>query len=145
MFRFVVKYLGFLKFVPGLPLLFDTWLKVYIFITHMDLLNWMDEISEEVEQWPDVIVHNHKYGGIQFDFQHKEIGHLHSNGLLDMPFNRQLKAMLIKEGHVENHHVFKNTGWISFYIRSKRDKDYAMELMRLGYEWRRGKKLRLQL
>lgn len=138
MFQFVVNYLGFLKFVPGLPLVFDAWLKLYIFITHAELLNWMDEISGEVQQWPGVISHPHRYGGIQFDCKHKEIGHLHSNGLLDMPLNRRLKAMLIQEGQVEDHHMLEGTGWISFYIRTEKDKQYALRLLKLGYEWRKG-------
>jgi hypothetical protein len=136
MFRFVINYLGFLKFIPGLPFLFDSWLKVYTFLSNAALLDWMDEISAEVQQWPDVNSHLHKYGGIQFDLHHKEIGHIHGNGLLDMPFSRQIKAALLNEGYVENHHFFKDTGWISFHIRTKADMHYAIKLLQLGYLWR---------
>lgn len=137
MFHFVITYLGFLKFIPGLPLLFDSWLKVYTFTTNAALLDYIDEISAEVQQWPDVHSHMHKYGGIQFDLKHKEIGHIHGNGLLDMPLTRQLKAALIAEGYVEDHLVLKHTGWISFYIRTKQDMHYALQLLKLGYTFKR--------
>lgn len=133
MFKFVIKYLGFLKFVPGLPLLFESWLKIYTYITNAAVLDWMDNICAEIQQWPGITSHPHKYGGIQFDLKHKELGHIHGNGLLDMPFSRQMKTALMQEGYVEEHHIFKNTGWISFYIRTRQDMEYALYLLRLGY------------
>lgn len=138
MFRFVVKYFRCLKYVPGLPLVFESWLQLHTFITKPVLLDWMDDISAEVQQWPNVTSRLHKYGGLQFDLYHKEIGHLHGNGLLDILLTRRLKAALLQEGYVEDHHTLNNTGWISFYIRTEKDKAYALRLLKLGYEWRKG-------
>lgn len=133
MFLFVIRYFGFLKFIPGLAILFDGWLKLWAFITHPDKLDWIDEIEAEVLTWDDTKTTTHKYGGLQLNYAGKEIGHIHSNGLLDMLLSRKLKEQLMLDTRVKDHHTFKNTGWISFFIRTKQDADYALELLRVGY------------
>lgn len=134
MFNFVVNYLGFLKYVPGLGLLFDSWLKLSTLLINPDLLDHMDNIRHEVSKWEGVDIGLHKYGGMQFNYRTREIGHIHGNGLLDMLLSWQLKKQLIIEGKVLDHHVFKHTGWVSFYIKTEADKNYALELLKLGYK-----------
>ncbi|MES2279495.1 MAG: luciferase family protein [Bacteroidota bacterium] len=134
MFGFTIKYFGFLKFVPGAAHFFDTWLKLYTFATKPILLDWMDSIRADVLRWDGIKITSHKYGGMQFNYSKKEIGHIHGNGLLDMLLNRKIKEQLLQDGRIQDHHSFKNTGWISFWIRTEDDKDYAVELLRLGYQ-----------
>ena len=134
MFSFVTRYLGFLKSVPTLGLAFDGWLKLWALVTKPAVLDWMDEIEAEVLQWPDTTSVIHKYGGMQFNYKGKEIGHIHSNGLLDMLLNRSVKQTLIQEGRITDHHAFKNTGWISFYMNNADDKEYAIKLLQTGYD-----------
>ncbi|PJJ84930.1 hypothetical protein CLV57_1952 [Mucilaginibacter auburnensis] len=133
MFNFVVKYLGFLKHVPGLALLFDVLLKVITLFTNPELLDLIDEIELEVQQWPGVSKKLHKYGGVQFDLKEIEIGHIHGNGLLDMILNRDFKRQLISDGKIRDHHTFRKSGWISFHIKTESDKDYAIQLLKIGY------------
>jgi len=137
MFWFVVRYLGFLKHIPGLGFVFDSWLKISTLLTNPLLLDLIDEIEHDVIRWEGVTITLHKYGGIQFNYKGREIGHIHGNGLLDMLLNRQLKQQLMSDGKIQDHHVFKNTGWISFYIKTTADKKYALELLKLGYQLRR--------
>lgn len=120
--------------MPGLPIVFDAWLKIYTLITKPVLLDWIDLIETRMFSLPGTTTHNHKYGGLQFDLHQTEIGHIHSNGLLDMLLNRKIKAHLMQKGRILDHHSFKNTGWISFYIRTEDDVQYALELLQLGYE-----------
>ncbi len=136
MFEFTVRYLGFLKHVPLLPHLFDVILRLWTLVTNRELMNCLDDIEEEVLSWPATTVQSHKFGGVQFNFQHKEIGHIHGNGILDILFSREIKASLIKNGRASDHHIFKNSGWISFYIRGHVDKSHALELLRQAYSLR---------
>ena len=55
-----------------------------------------------------------------------------------MLLNRRLKAELMIEGRIKDHHSFKNSGWISFYIEIEADRDYAVKLLRFGYEMKVG-------
>ena len=134
MFSFVVKRLGFLKTIPLTALFFDSLIKIWMFISNPKMLEWLDEIEEEVLSWNNTSVNLHKYGGIQFDYKGKEIGHVHSNGLLDVLFSKKSKMDLIKEGRIADHHVLKNSGWISFYIHNQDDVDYAKRLLKMAYE-----------
>jgi hypothetical protein len=133
-FTLVIKYLGFLKGVPLAGLVFDSCLKLWTFTTNRPLLDWMDNIEANVLTWPGTTSTLHKYGGMQFNANGVEIGHIHSNGLLDMLLNRQVKQQLLTEGHITDHHTFVNSGWISFYIRTEDDATYALSLLRLGYD-----------
>lgn len=133
MFAFIVRNFGFLKHVPLLPHIFDSLLRFRTFVYKRNLLDSFDSIEDEVLSWKDTTVSIHKYGGLQFNVHKKEIGHLHSNGLLDVVYSRKIKKMLIKEGRVSDHHLFKRSGWISFYIASPGDQIYAIKLLMLSY------------
>ncbi len=133
LFHFVVKYLGFLKIIPLLPHVFDSMLKLWCLITKSYLLDWLDEIETEVLSWEGMSTCSHKYGGLQFNYKGKEIGHLHSNGLLDVLFSKKLKERLFVDGRIKPHHVFEKSGWISFYIGNYNDKTYAKRLLKVAY------------
>jgi hypothetical protein len=134
MFDFVVKYGSFLKHIPFLPLLFDSMLILWSGIFNKELINCIEDIENEVTQWEGINISIHKFGGIQFNYQKKEIGHIHGNGLVDILFNKEIKGELIKAGKAEEHHVFKNSGWVSFYIRSSGDKKNALQLLNFSYK-----------
>lgn len=133
MLDWVVKNLGFLKHVPVLPHVFDVWLKLISLFTNKNLSDYIDEIEFEVLSWQHTHVSVHKYGGIQFNKHKRELGHIHGNGLLDVLLNREQKFLLMKQYAVEDHHVFKNSGWISFRIKTPTDKLTAIEILRYAY------------
>ncbi|TKC65720.1 hypothetical protein FBD94_02675 [Pedobacter hiemivivus] len=126
--------MGFLKSVPLLPHVFDSLLKLWVFVSKSYLLDWFDEIEEEVLTWEGTSTSIHKYGGLQFNCKGKEIGHLHGNGLLDVLFTREIKQRLLNKGRIQPHHVFEKSGWISFYIKNYHDKAYAKELLQAAYQ-----------
>jgi hypothetical protein len=132
MFNFFVKYFGFLKSVPFAAHLFDTQLRLWELLTFSPVLKYIDDIEAEVLNWPGVGKSMHKYGGLQFNLGERELGHIHSNGLLDIRFSRKIKQQLLAEGRATEHHTFKKSGWISFYIRNAHDAVYAQELLRMA-------------
>jgi hypothetical protein len=133
MFDLVVNKFGFLKHVPLLPHIYDGGMKIQKLFFDRNILIFMDEIEEEVLSWKNTSARIHKFGGMQFDAGAKEIGHIHGNGVLDILFSREIKNKLIAENKACEHHTFKNSGWISFYIRTKEDKIAAVELLRSSY------------
>jgi hypothetical protein len=134
LFSFVVRYLGFLKFVPLFPLVFDSLLRLWMLASKPYLLDWLDEIEAEVLSWEGTSTSIHQYGGLQFNCNGKEIGHLHSNGLLDVLYSKVAKQQLLDKGRIQSHHIFEKSGWISFYIVKYRDKAYAKELLKMAYK-----------
>lgn len=114
-------------------LLFDSQLKIWMLITGSAIPDYLDSIEAEVLSWPGTTSTLHKYGGMQFNYNRTEIGHIHSNGLLDILFDRKTKQLLFTEGRIEHHHTFINSGWISFYITENEDKEYAIKLLKMAY------------
>lgn len=136
MFKLIIRYFGFLKHIPLVPHVYDALLKIQVFFTNRELLNYMDDITEKVGGWQNITISTHKYGGTQFNFGDVELGHLHGNGLLDVLLNREVKTELMKNQNILDHHTFKNSGWISFLIRRSDDRALAIEILERAYIFR---------
>jgi hypothetical protein len=99
----------------------------------MDKRNYNDKIVNEVSNWKGVSAFPHRFGGTEFRYGKPEIGHIHRNGLADIPFPTKIRDELIKENMAHPHHVLPETGWISFYVRNAEDIKTAILLFRLSY------------
>ncbi len=133
MFNFFVKYFGILKHVPLLAHVFDALIKIGVLFSNRNILDYVDDVENEVLLWQNTSVQAHKFGGIQFNLSGKELGHIHGNGLLDILFSRKIKSQLLKEGKVKEHHTFKNSGWITFQIQTADDGKSAIKLLKYSY------------
>lgn len=129
MFRFVVHRLRWLARVPGLPQLFDAALLVGTALRHPARLAAMQEIEKRALALPGVRLRTHRLGGTEFACGSRELGHLHGNGLLDVHVGRAPRALLVADGRAEPHHVFADSGWVSFWVRSPSDVDAALALL----------------
>jgi hypothetical protein len=96
-------------------------------------MRFLDEIERQVLAWPQVSAHSHRFGGREFRFRAAEIGHIHTGGIVDIPFPRPLRDALLDEGLAEEHHWVPNSGWITFRARSEDDLNHALWLIRLSY------------
>lgn len=103
----------------------------------------LKQITEQVASWEGVSTAAHRFGGVEFLLGKTEIGHLHQGGLVDIPFSRAIRDVLVQEGHAHHHHVLPDTGWISFYARSEADSQHAVWLFRLSYLQKRVRRDRL--
>lgn len=133
MFRFVVKYLGFVKHVPFFATVFDSMIMLWNNAFNPHVIKAIECIESELATWEGIERLPHKFGGIQFNREGKEIGHIHSNGILDILFTRKIKNELLRTGSATDHHVFSNSGWITFYIRSSEDIQNAISLLARSY------------
>jgi hypothetical protein len=92
-----------------------------------------DIIKDELLTWDDVMVEPHRFGGIEFRVDNREIGHLHGNSQADIPFSARLRKELIAAGKASPHHLYPNSGWVTYYIRGINDVPALLELLRLNY------------
>src|SRR5262249_40004983 len=94
----------------------------------------------ELERWEGVTVEAHRFGGIEFRVDRREIGHLHGDRLADIPFPKSVRDELVAAGRAQRHHVLPDTGWVSRYIRGADDVQDVIALLRLAYDrpWRTG-------
>jgi hypothetical protein len=91
------------------------------------------KLEQEVSGWPHVSVHPHRFGGMEFQFGDGEVGHVHTNGIVDIPFPRSVRDALLADGLAEEHQWVPNSGWITFQMRGEEDLNHVLWLMRLSY------------
>ncbi|HKW32853.1 MAG TPA: luciferase family protein [Candidatus Acidoferrum sp.] len=91
-------------------------------------------ISDTVQGWQDVASSPHRFGGTEYRLGRREIGHIHGDGLVDIPFPKNVRNELIAAGRAEPHHILPQSGWVSIYLREASDVDRAIELLRLSHE-----------
>lgn len=94
----------------------------------------MERIHQTVAVWEGVSTQPHRFGGVEFRLGKRELGHLHGDYLLDIPFPRKVRDELVEAGRVAPHHILPDSGWVSFYIRREEDIDEAIGLMNLSFE-----------
>jgi luciferase-like monooxygenase len=93
-----------------------------------------DAIEAQVASWSGVTVVPHRFGGREFRLGRRELGHIHGDTLLDLPFPVRIREQLVASGRAAPHHVLPDTGWVSFRIRTTGDIAAAIELLRLNYD-----------
>src|SRR6187549_3209237 len=91
-------------------------------------------IEREVLSWPNVTAHPHRFGGVEFQVNQHEIGHLHGDRLADLPFPVRVRRELVAAGRASPHHILPDTGWVTYYIKGYEDVPAVVELFRLNYE-----------
>ena len=96
-------------------------------------MSYLKRLEDEVSAWPNVSVHPHRFGGKEFKFGKAEIGHVHKDGTVDIPFPRAVRDALLEEGQAEEHRWVPNSGWTTFKVRCEADIGHAIGLMRISY------------
>ncbi len=84
--------------------------------------------------WPGIKAQPHRFGGTEYRLGRREIGHVHGDHLVDIPFPKKVRDELVAEGRAEPHHVLPKSGWVSIYLRQASDVERAFELLRLSFE-----------
>ena len=84
--------------------------------------------------WEGVSSRPHRFGGIEFRFGLRELGHLHGSHLLDLPFPMNVRDELVKSQRAKPHHILPESGWVSFTIQNDEDIHEAVVLLKLSLE-----------
>jgi hypothetical protein len=92
------------------------------------------QILEIVSAWEGLTVTPHRFGGWEFKLGRREIGHIHGDSLVDIPFPKKIRDEIVAAGEAQPHHVLPDTGWVSFYLRERGDVDRALALLKRSYD-----------
>lgn len=93
-----------------------------------------EKIDAALRSWPGITSQPHRFGGTEYDLARREIGHVHGDSLVDIPFPKKVRDELIAAGRAEPHHVLPDSGWVSVFLRQASDVDRAIELLHLSFE-----------
>src|SRR5438067_13801444 len=91
-------------------------------------------IREAVTSWPGVLAVPHRFGGVEYRYGRKEMGHVHGDRLADLPLPRKVHDEVIAGGRAAPHHVLPDTGWVSCWMGDPEDVENVIALLRLQYE-----------
>lgn len=92
------------------------------------------KITSVVTSWAGVTTQPHRFGGLQYAIGSREIGHIHGDHMLDIPFPKKVRDHLVAEGRVQAHHFLPDTGWVSFYILQESDIEKAIALLQESFD-----------
>jgi hypothetical protein len=92
-----------------------------------------EQIKQEVSAWDDVSANPHRFGGTEFNIGNVEVGHVHGDRMVDIPFTVKIREHLVADGEASHHHLLADSGWISFYLRKDEDVAQAVKLLRISY------------
>jgi hypothetical protein len=91
-------------------------------------------IEITLQEWTGIKARPHRYGGTEYRLGRREIGHVHGDRLVDIPFPQKVRDELVTAGRAEPHHILPHSGWVSFYLSDVPDVQRAIELLRLSFE-----------
>ena len=91
-------------------------------------------ITDAVTSWSGATVQPHRFGGVEYVIGKREVGHIHGDHLVDIPFPKKVRDEIVAAGRAQPHHILPETGWVSFYIRQDDDLEKAIALLRESYE-----------
>jgi len=100
----------------------------------MSVSNAQKIITQALAAWEGVSITPHRFGGVEYRLGTRELGHIHGDHLVDIPFPKKVRDEIVNAGLAEPHHILPETGWISFYLRNEGDVQKVIELLHRSYE-----------
>jgi len=101
-------------------------------------------ITKAVTSWKNVTVQPHRFGGVEYKIGKREIGHIHDDHLVDIPFPKKIRDEIVSSGRAKPHHILPETGWVSFYLHTAEDVEKAIALLEQSYKIAMKQKLKVE-
>ncbi len=76
----------------------------------------------------------HRFGGTEYRLGRREIGHVHGDSLVDIPFPKKVRGELVAAQRAEPHHILPESGWVSIFLKQEADVERAIELLQYSFE-----------
>jgi Luciferase len=81
-----------------------------------------------------IVAGPHRFGGNEYKLGKGEIGHIHGNYLVDIPFPLKIRNEIVRKGEAEPHHILPESGWVSIFLNNEEDIERAIKLLKKSYE-----------
>jgi len=91
-------------------------------------------ITAAVTCLPGVTVQHHRFSGVEYVLGKREIGHIHGDHLVDIPFPKKVRDEIVAAGRAQPHHILPETGWVSSYLLQEADVEQAIALLQESYQ-----------
>lgn len=94
----------------------------------MSLSGAGEKITQIILDWECVTDHPHRFGGTEYRIDRRELGHIHGDHLVDIPFPKQVRDEVVSSGLAVPHHILPESGWVSLYLRQEEDLSKGIDL-----------------
>jgi predicted DNA-binding protein (MmcQ/YjbR family) len=91
-------------------------------------------ITKAITAWEGVTVQPHRFGGVEYVIGKRELGHIHGDHLVDIPFPKKVRDEIVAAGRAQPHHILPETGWVSIYLHEADDVEKAIALLEESYK-----------
>ncbi len=100
----------------------------------MSVKGAQNTITKAMTALAGVIVAPHRFGGVEYVIGKREIGHIHGDHMVDIPFPKKVRDEIVAAVRAQPHHILPETGWVSFYLRQDDDVEKAITLLHESYQ-----------
>jgi hypothetical protein len=115
--------------------MFDAFLAALTIVTAPRVTSAIARVTSELLGWPGVARSRHRLGGRQFNCRGVELGHIHSNGVVDLRLTRREHDEVLGQKRAEPHHVVPEGTWVTYYLGRDADEiRQVSELFRIPFE-----------
>ena len=81
----------------------------------------------------------HRFCGTEYKLGKREIGHVHGSYPVGFPFPLKIRIEILEKSLAEVHNALPESGWVSIYLRSGKDIERAIPLLKRSYALTRDK------
>ena len=110
----------------------------------MPVHNAQQAIHTELTAWQGIEAQPHRFGGTEYRLGRREIGHVHGDWLVDIPFPVKVRQEVVAAGLAQPHHILPDSGWVSVFLHQPEDVVKAINLLRRSYELALAQRQRIQ-
>jgi len=110
----------------------------------MPVHNAQQAIHAALTAWQGIEAQPHRFGGTEYRLGRREIGHVHGDWLVDIPFPVKVRQEVVAAGLAQPHHILPDSGWVSVFLRQPEDVVKAINLLRRSYELALAQRQRIQ-
>jgi len=96
--------------------------------------NVKEKIHDAMMNCEGVSALPHRFGGTEYKLGKREIGHVHGDYLVDIPFPMKIRNEIIEKKEAEPHHILQESGWVSVYINNDEDVKKTINLLLKSYD-----------
>ena len=132
-FRLVTRRLGRLRQFWLLTQAFDSGLFLLTLLTAPSVTRALGSLSNTLLSWPNVSMSRHRLGGRQFDCRGIELGHVHSNGIVDLRLTASEQGEVLANGLAQRHHIAPSSTWVTFLIEKRYHAQTAASLFAIPF------------
>ncbi len=90
-------------------------------------------IEREVLSWPGVTAEAGRFGAVAFRYGKREIGHIHRDGIADLPVTTEMREDIIPRGRARPHRAGVK-GYISYPVEDGEDVSAVLEILGRNYD-----------